>query len=103
LFVGIKPEKLYFASFGGREVNSLGVITHGQRHKPGNLHVRGSCKLRGPKKGKKMTKNLYHKKLLNLSRAIWYEKPNMRSGNGIVRLLSKYLGLVEATLAVTKK
>ena len=34
LFVGIKPEKVYSASCVGREVNPLGVITHGQRHKP---------------------------------------------------------------------
>jgi len=34
LFVGIKPEKSYSASCVGREVNPLGVITHGQRHKP---------------------------------------------------------------------
>ena len=34
LFVEIKPEKLYSASCVGREVNPLGVITHGQRHKP---------------------------------------------------------------------
>jgi len=34
LFVGIKPEKLYSASCGGGEVNPVGVITHGQRHKP---------------------------------------------------------------------
>ena len=34
LSVGIKPEKLYSASSVGREANPLGVITHGQRHKP---------------------------------------------------------------------
>ena len=34
LFVGINFEKLYSASCVGREVNPLGVITHGQRHKP---------------------------------------------------------------------
>jgi len=34
LFVGIKPAKLYSASCVGREVHPLGVITHGQRHKP---------------------------------------------------------------------
>jgi len=34
LFVGIKPEKLYSASCVGREKHPLGVITHGQRHKP---------------------------------------------------------------------
>ena len=34
LFVGIKPQKLYSASCVGREVNPLGVVTHGQRHKP---------------------------------------------------------------------
>ena len=34
LFVGIKPEKLYSISCVAREVNSLGVISHGQRHKP---------------------------------------------------------------------
>ena len=34
LFVGIQPEKIYSASCVGREVNPLGVITHGQRHKP---------------------------------------------------------------------
>ena len=34
LFVGIKPEKLYSASCVERKVNPLGVITHGQRHKP---------------------------------------------------------------------
>jgi len=78
LFVGIKPEKLYFASCVGKEANPLGVITHGQRHKAGNLHVRGSCKLRGPKNEKQLTKNLYHKKLLNVSRVIYYEKPDMR-------------------------
>ena len=33
-----------------------------------SLHVRGSCKLRGPKK--KKTNHLYHKNLLNLSRSI---------------------------------
>jgi len=86
LFIGIKPEKLYFASYVGREVNPLGVITHGQRHKPGNLHVRGSFKLRGPKKQKKLTKNPYHTKLPNKSRAIYYEKPDMRS----VTVLSDY-------------
>jgi hypothetical protein len=32
LFIGIKPEKLYFASCVGREVNPLKVITHGKRH-----------------------------------------------------------------------
>ena len=34
LFIGIKPEKLYSACWFGREVNPLGVSTHGQRHKP---------------------------------------------------------------------
>ena len=34
LFVGINPEKLYSASCVGREVKPLGVITHGQKHKP---------------------------------------------------------------------
>jgi len=48
-FVAIKPEKPYFASCVGREVNPLGVITHGKKHKAGNLHVRGSYKLRGTK------------------------------------------------------
>ena len=33
LFVGIQPEKLHSASCVGREVNPMGVITHGQRHK----------------------------------------------------------------------
>ena len=33
LFVGIKPEKLYSVSCVGKEVNPLGVATHGQRHK----------------------------------------------------------------------
>jgi len=33
LFVGIKPGKLYSASCVRREINPLGVITHGQRHK----------------------------------------------------------------------
>jgi len=33
LFVGINPEKLYSTSCVGREVNPLGVTTHGQRHK----------------------------------------------------------------------
>ena len=33
-FFSIKPEKLYSSSHVGREVNPLGVITHGQRHKP---------------------------------------------------------------------
>jgi len=46
----IKPVKLYSASCVGREVNPLKVITHGQRYKAGNLHVRGSCKIRGPQK-----------------------------------------------------
>jgi len=32
LFVGIKPEKLYSASFVWREVKPLGVIAHGLRH-----------------------------------------------------------------------
>jgi len=31
LFVGKQSEKLYSASCVGREVNPLGVITHGQR------------------------------------------------------------------------
>ena len=43
LFVEIIPEKLYSASCGRREVNLLGVITHGQ----GTNHVRtkdsGTC------------------------------------------------------------
>jgi len=34
LFVEIKPEKLYSTSCVGREVNPLGAVTHGQRHKP---------------------------------------------------------------------
>jgi len=34
LFVEIKPDILYSASCVGREVNPLGVITHGQRYKP---------------------------------------------------------------------
>ena len=34
LFVGIKPEKLYSASCVWEEVNPLGVVTHGQRHRP---------------------------------------------------------------------
>ena len=34
LFVSIKPEKSYSASCVRREVNTLGVITHGHRHKP---------------------------------------------------------------------
>ena len=34
LFVGIKPRKLYSSSYVGGEVNPLGVITHGQKHKP---------------------------------------------------------------------
>ena len=33
LFVGIKPEKVYSASCVVREVNPLGVITHGKRHR----------------------------------------------------------------------
>ena len=32
LFVGIKLEKLYSASFSWREVKPLGMITHGLRH-----------------------------------------------------------------------
>ena len=32
LFVGIKPETLYSASFFWREVNLLGMIAHGLRH-----------------------------------------------------------------------
>jgi hypothetical protein len=51
----------------------------------GNRHVCGSCKLRGPKK--KMTKNLYHKILFNLSRATYYQEPDMR----LVPVLSDYL------------
>jgi len=53
LFVGIKPEKLYCASCVGREVNPVGVITHGQRNKAGNVHVCGSCNFVGQKKRKK--------------------------------------------------
>ena len=53
----------------------------------GNRHVRGSCKLRGQKKEKKLTKNSYQKKLLNLSRAIQYKKPDVRQ----VPVLSNYL------------
>jgi len=34
LFIGIKPGKLYSASCVGKEVNPLGVITHGQKHTP---------------------------------------------------------------------
>jgi len=34
LFVGIKTEKLYSISCIRREVTPLGVVTHGQRHKP---------------------------------------------------------------------
>jgi len=87
-FVGIKPGQLYFVSCVGREVNPLGVITPGQRHKTGNLHVRGSCKLRRPKKKeKKLTEILYHKRLLNLSP--FSTKTRYETGNGIVRLLSK--------------
>ena len=43
LFVGIKPKKLYFTSCVRREVNPLGVITHGQRHKPPS-YQRQRCK-----------------------------------------------------------
>ena len=32
LFVGIKPEKLYSASFFWTEVKPLGMIAHGRRH-----------------------------------------------------------------------
>ena len=32
LFVGIKPEKPYSASFSWREVNPLGMIAHRLRH-----------------------------------------------------------------------
>jgi len=39
------------------------------------------------KKEKKLTKNLYHKKMLNLSRPISYKKPDMR----LVPILSDYL------------
>jgi len=38
LFVGIKPEKLYFASCVGREVTPLGVITRRRRHKSHAYH-----------------------------------------------------------------
>jgi hypothetical protein len=41
----------------------------------------------GKKKEKKLTKNSYHKKLLNISRAISYKKPDMRP----VPVLSDYL------------
>ena len=41
----------------------------------------------GQKKEKKLTKNWYHKKLLNISRAISYKKPDMRP----VPVLSDYL------------
>jgi len=34
VYVEIKPEKLYFAYCVGTEVTPLGVITHGQKHKP---------------------------------------------------------------------
>jgi len=34
LFVEIKPDILYSASCVRREVNPLGVITHGQRYTP---------------------------------------------------------------------
>ena len=34
LFVGIQPKKLCSASCVGREVNPLGMVTYGQRHKP---------------------------------------------------------------------
>jgi len=41
----------------------------------------------GQKKEKKLTKNSYHKKLLDISRAISYKKPDMRP----VPVLSDYL------------
>jgi len=40
LFVGIKTEKLYSTSCGEREVNPLGVVTHGQRHN--HVHAKDS-------------------------------------------------------------
>jgi len=57
----------------------------------GNLHVHGSCELRGPKK--KLTNNLYHKILLNLSCAIKYKKPDMRP----VPVLSDYFSKASNT------
>jgi len=89
LFVGIKPKKLHFASCVEREVNPLAVITHGQRHKAGNLQVRGSYKFSGPKKGKKLTKNLYHKKITQLISRHLVRKTGYQAGTAIVRLLSK--------------
>jgi len=60
LFVGINPEKLNSTSCVVREVNPLGMVTHGQRHKPrackdsGTNHVLfnlwlslGRCQRRG--------------------------------------------------------
>jgi len=41
----------------------------------------------GKKKERKLTKILYHKKLLNISRGISYKKPDMRP----VQVLSDYL------------
>ena len=43
----------------------------------------------GKKKEKKLTKNSYHKKLLNLSRTILLQKTGYEAATGIVRLLSK--------------
>ena len=58
LFVGIKPEKLYFASSDGREVYPLGVITT-ERHKEIFMFV-VHANFVGQKK-KKVDKNLTEK------------------------------------------
>ena len=79
LFVQIKSGKLYFASCVGREVNLLGVIARGQRYKAGNLHVRGSCELRGH----------VPPKLTQLISRHVVGKTGNEAGTGIVRLLSK--------------
>jgi len=44
-FVGIKPENFYSTSCVGKEVTPLGVITHGQRHKP-HVYQRQRCRPR---------------------------------------------------------
>ena len=58
-----------------------------QRHKAGNLRVRGSCKLRGQKKEKNLTKNVYDKNYSTHLAPFLYEKADMRP----VPVLSDYL------------
>ena len=79
LFVGMKPEKYTPPPVGReaalREVTPLGVVTHGQRHKPRRAYQRQRHNCPGPRTCQSMVNTLAHifKKIWHtFSKKNWY-------------------------------